>query len=84
MAPREDNNDKYCIKKKTKLLDESKKKMLLEIGIGRHVGQNTKSIGNSWKNRQIGFHQIKNLDNKGNNDSMYRQPIIMRENICKL
>lgn len=49
LALREVNNDKYYIKKKTKLLDESKKKMILETGIERHVGQNTKSIGNSWK-----------------------------------
>lgn len=52
-------NDKYYIKKKTKLLDESKKKMLLETGIGRHVGQNTKSIGNSWKNRKLDFIKLK-------------------------
>lgn len=84
MALRQAKNDKYCIKKK-KLLNESKKKMLLETGIGRHVGQTPKSIGNRWKIRQIGFYQIKNLlDNKGNNDGMFRQPIIMRENICKL
>lgn len=85
MALREVNNDKYCIKKKSKLLNESKKKILLKTRIERHVGQNPKGIGNRCKNRQIGFYQIKNLlDNKGNNDGMYRQPIIMAENICKL
>lgn len=43
LALREANNDKYCIKKKSKLLNESKKKMLLETGIGRHVGQTPKA-----------------------------------------